>query len=471
MIPGLVLASKMLVTSAVKPTYSTKHLTGERGAALLAAMCFATVLAIALGSYITVCYRSLQMSTRNMSSTHSVELAEVGMEESLWALNKSDWSGWSISGTTATKTISGFSYDNGVTGSVTATITNYDGSLAGNRTVTVTGTTTLSDGTTSSRTLTSTSARTPLFVNAIAATAARTATTGSVSFTSGGMIDSFNSTLGDYSAQTPTYSAVLASAATAPTGATVALVNAQVKGYAASNYSGGPSYSTSATLKGPTTPVTTKIDTARISSSPYQPIFSINTPTGAGTTVSSPAAGTTLTLGVAGETTPRLYYCSGIDMKAANAKIQVNGPAQLVITGSGSFYCGLNGGDATTQIQIAATGSLEVFTGGDIAIYKGGVDNLTKDPKKFALYGTYTGTPPDMNTTTAFYGVIYLPYADFKVISNNAIYGAIVANKVVFSGTAPVVHYDLNLRTVNATDFRGLEQPFAVSNWRETANP
>lgn len=441
----------------------------ERGAALLAAMCFAAVLAIALGSYITVCYRSLAMSTRNMSSTHSVELAEVGMEEALWALNKSDWSGWTIAGTTATKTVGGFTYDNGATGAVTSTITNYDGSGAGTRTVTVTGTTTLGDGTTTSRTLTSTSAKTPLFVNAVSATAARTSSTGSVSFTSGGTVDSYDSTLGDYTAQTPTYSAILSASAVAPSSAMVTLVNAQVKGYVASNYSGGPSYSTSATLRGPSTPVATKIDSSRISTSPYQPIFSILTPTGAGTTISNPAAGTTVTLGVAGETTPRLYYCSSIDMRAANTKINIAGPVQLVITGSGSFYVGLYGGDSTTKIQIASTGSLEVFTAGDIAIYQGGISNATKDPKKCAIYGTYNGTAPDMNTSTAFHGVIYLPNADFKVISNNSIFGSIVANKVQFTGTAPVIHYDVNLRTVDATDFRGLEQPFAVSSWREVS--
>ena len=450
---------------------SQKSLANERGAALLAAMCFAAVLAIVLGSYITVCHRSLEMSTRNMTSTQSVELAETGMEEALWALNKNDWSGWSIASTTATKTTSGFTYDNGVTGSLTATITNYDGSGAGTRTVTVTGTTTRPDGTSTSRTLTSTSAKAPLFVNAVAATAARTAATGSVTFASGGTVDSYDSTLGDYSAQPATYSAVLASAATAPTGATVALVNAQVKGYAASNYASGPSYSVSATIRGPSTPLATKIDTSRISSSPYQPVFTILTPTGAGTNVSSPASGTTLTLGVAGETTPRLYYCSSIDLKTNNTKIQIDGPVQLVVTGSGSFYIGLNGGNATTLIQIATTGSLEVFTGGDIAIYKGGIVNATKDPKKCAIYSTYTGTQPDMNTTTAFYGVIYLPYADFKVISSNTIYGALIANKVQFTGASPVVHYDVNLRNISSTDFRGLEQPYAVSNWRETTNP
>jgi len=455
-------------------------LSRERGAALLAALCFASVLAIALSSYITVCYRSLQMSTRNMNSARSVELAEVGMEEALWALNKNDWTGWTLTGTTATKTVSGFTYDNGATGSVTATVTNYNDSGPGNRTLTVTGTTTLGDGTTTSRTLTSTSAKTPLFVNAVAATAARTASTGIVSFSSGGTVDSYDSSLGDYAAGTATYSATVASGATGASSATVALVNAQVKGYAASLYASGPSYSTSAKLLGSAVavpsqyqaPTNASVDLRRISSSPYQPSFSILTPSLTGATlVTNPAAGTALTLGVAGETAPRVYYCTGIDMRTNNTQIVVNGPAQLVITGSGNFYCGLYGGDSNTKIQIATTGSLEVFTAGDIAIYQGGIDNLTKNPKKCAIYGTNSLTAPDMNTATAFYGVIYTPTGDFKVISNNAIYGAIVANKVAFTGSAPVVHYDLNLRTVAANDFRGLEQPFAVSNWRETTSP
>src|SRR4051812_44960289 len=138
----------------------------DRGAAMLAALCFSLVLAIVLSSYVTMCYRSLQMSTRNANSGHSVELAETGMEEALWALHANNWTGWSISGKTVTKTLTGFTFDGSTTGSVSLTITNYDGTT-GTRTLTATGTTTLSDCTTQSRTLTSTSALAPLFVNAI----------------------------------------------------------------------------------------------------------------------------------------------------------------------------------------------------------------------------------------------------------------------------------------------------------------
>ena len=239
---------------------------------MLAALCFATVLALALGSYMTLCYTTLATSNRNVHSAHSQELVETGMEEVLWTLkansNAGDWSGWSIAGTKATKTISNYAtYSNGVTGSITLTVTNYT-NTTGTRNVTVTGTTAQADGTVlSSRTVTASSAPAPLFVNALSGT------TGNVTFSSAGTVDSYDSSQGLYAAQTPTYAATVASSATVSTtspAATVQLVNAQIKGYVASLYSGGPSYSSSAKVVGPTTPAATKIDPSRISTSPYQ---------------------------------------------------------------------------------------------------------------------------------------------------------------------------------------------------------
>ena len=60
-----------------RPARAGSAMSSERGAALLAALCFATVLAIALASYMTVCYRTLAMSTQSGMSTRSVELAWV----------------------------------------------------------------------------------------------------------------------------------------------------------------------------------------------------------------------------------------------------------------------------------------------------------------------------------------------------------------------------------------------------------
>jgi len=74
---------------------------------------------------------------------------------------------------------------------------------------------------------------------------------------------------------------------------------------------------------------------------------------------------------------------------------------------------------------------------------------------------------PDMNTSVAFYGVIYTPYGDFTVASNNAIYGALVARNVTFSGSAPVVHFDTDLRN---QVFSGVDTPYAVSDWRDSTD-
>ena len=421
-------------------------------------MCFSFVMALALASYLTLCTRTLQLSSRNVNGGHAIELAESGMEDALWSLNKNTWTGWTIVGTTATKTTTGFTYDNGVTGSITTTVTNYNVTGA-TRVLTVTGTTTMGDGTTSSRTLSSSTVPAALFVNAVAGT------TGTVAFSSAGSADSYDSSLGDYTAQTPGFSAFIASSAVATSSATVSLVNAQIKGYAASLYSGGPSYSSSAQLLGPTTPGGTKIDTSRISTSPYQPVFDLKTPTGTGTTLFNPTTNTTVTIGVSSDTSPRLYYCSGLDM-TGTTKVIVNGPVQLVMTGGGAFYIGLHGG--TPSFQVNATGSLEVFTTGDIAIYGGGITNASKLPKNVAIYGTNALTVPDLNTTTPFYGVIYTPTGNFTVDNDATIYGAIVAKKVAFISSAPVVHYDLNLRQ---TSFAGIDTPFTVSNLNETTNP
>lgn len=424
----------------------------QRGSALLAALCFATVLVVAIGSYVTLCHRTLELSTRTFLDSQSLDLAEAGMEDALWALNRSDWSGWSIAGTTASKSTSGFDFVGGVTGQISLQIANYDGS-SGTRTITATGTLVRPGGETIARTLTATATRAPLFVNAVASTA------GTVRFTSAStsaVVDSYDSANGPYS--TGGYSAVIAAQSASTASATVQLTNAQVKGYVAT-LSTGPSYSTSATLKGPATPGTTKIDPARITTSPYQPVFDIRTITGTGSTLVTPDSVSTINIGTAGATTPSIYYSNGINM-TGSAKIIVQGPVRIVV--AGAFYVGLNGG--TPSIEVKSSGTLEMFVSGDIAIYGNGIDNQSRLPQRVAIYGTNSLTVPDMNTPTDFHGVIYTPSGDFKVWSNNAIHGAIVARNVTFSGTAPMVHYDVNLRR---EAFAGVDTPFAVSAWRE----
>lgn len=410
-------------------------------------MCFATVLALSLGSYMTLCYRTLELSSRTMQSTRGLELAETGMEEALWSLNKNSWTDWSLSGTTATRTIGGFTFDNGATGSVSLTVTNYNGSLSANRTVTVTGTVTQADGKVLTRTLTSESVKAPLFVNAVAGI------TGRVRFRSGGTVDSYDSDLGEFTAQTPGFSAVISSGSTSTSNAPVQLTNAQIKGYVSSYWESGPSHSTGARLMGPATPPTTKIDTSRISTSPYQPVFEEIVPTGSGATLPSSSAN----IGTPGAATPTLFFASDIDLHSSQT-LTISGPVVIRVSGDVSIT-------DTARIRVTATGSLRLHFGGSLEIDGFGIQNDTRIPKNVILISTFN--PSDtysISTGAAFYGVVYTPKNALSISSSLAFYGAIVARSVNMSAS-PAIHYDLALRKVH---FDGLEVPYSVSSWRET---
>ncbi|HEY1793302.1 MAG TPA: hypothetical protein VGG34_10315 [Opitutaceae bacterium] len=198
---------------------------------MLAALCLAAVFAISLTSYLTMCYTSLSVSTRNLMFNRGAELAEAGAEFGLYALNygantgssTSQWSSptWTTSGTTATANLtmtssglvatssatSPLNYGNGMNGTVTVTVTNYNATSGSNPGPTVTSQSLLTmpgfAGSTSdpqvsqsvtyspsSSTLTGSA---PLFVNAVAGTFGDAPTMGRVRFQSAGTVDSYNS--------------------------------------------------------------------------------------------------------------------------------------------------------------------------------------------------------------------------------------------------------------------------------------
>ena len=444
-----------------------------RGAALLAALCFTLVLAIALGSYITACYRSLQMSSRNVSAGHSVELAETGMEEALWALHNNDWTGWSPpSGGTVTKTLSGFTYDNNITGNATLTIANYNG-VGGTRTITATGTTTsASDGTTQTRTLTATSSQASLFVNAIAGVGnSTTSYNGRVRFKTGGTVDSYNSSvnvdvLPTIGGQPAGFSAVVSSASDLTSSqtstGTVQMTNAKIKGYIATMPgSAGVNYSTSATLYGPTSPVSPKIDTSRESTSPYQPIFDVITPS-----ATIPLPTTSQNLGTAGATTPTYYYYSG-DYTLNTQTLTVVGPVVIVISG---YLDNPGSGSIVVSNSGSNNGSIEIFLGGSMWLDGGGIVNNTKLPKNVAVIAQ-SGNSGVLEFSAAqnFYGVIYAPEAFLAFYTNATFYGSVIGQAVtVYTGYTPTFHYDISLRNVF---FAGIDTPFAVASMLETNSP
>src|SRR5438046_3076134 len=91
----------------------------ERGSLLIVAMIFSTIVAVVLTTYVLMSSNIMKISRRGYLLNTAMNLAESGAELGLSAINNNSWaSPWTITGNNATATFSGFSYANGVSGTV-----------------------------------------------------------------------------------------------------------------------------------------------------------------------------------------------------------------------------------------------------------------------------------------------------------------------------------------------------------------
>ncbi len=292
-------------------------LKSERGAALLAALCFALVFIICLSSYIALCYTSLKMSTRNVMGAHAIELAEAGTEFALYCQNQYsanpttyNWPGWYTSpasngyaSATTTMNSSGLvlsannpaamNLGNGMNGTVTLTVT---GTATTSPVFTSSASVTLpNNGDAVTRTITTTGGALPIFVNAIAVPPATVASgSGIVTIKNSGFIDSYDSRLGTYSSQNPSLtpgalgSSAVILAQNNPNGSvsqSVRLYNTTLFGFAVGFDSNSPLTTnwcspTTGKVLGPSTLNGVNIDPTRVITNPipYQPVFPISIP-------------------------------------------------------------------------------------------------------------------------------------------------------------------------------------------------
>jgi hypothetical protein len=450
---------------------------------MLAALCLALVFVISLSSYIALCYTSLTVSTRAVAVSHGSEIAEAGIEQALYSMNNSDWSLWTLSGGNATATLNvtanglqtggtPLNLGNGITAVVNVTVQNYNTtspSVTSQAVLTLPSYAGVSTANTVSATATygppatPTTAATPVFVNAVAAT------TGTVRFRTGGTVDSYNSTnpplFNSYSTYAqyasgpsgPGYSAIVLSQDTSTASATVRLGNCAIHGYASGYdpYSPGStnwlSYSGTGMVVGKNTAPSNYIDSTRLLTSPvpYQPLPAEILP-GNGSNVSMPSQsndGLTLnqscTLGTTTATTVILAP-NGINLTSGQV-VAIHGPVQIICNYGNVTISG------TSQIVLTNQyASLQIFLErGSLVLGGNGIANVyaTPLPKKVAIVGANNTTgAAAFSTSTPFYGVIYLPHIPITFTgATPVIYGSIVGSSVTFM-TSPTIHYDLALR-------------------------
>lgn len=429
----------------------------QRGSALLATLCFAAVLSLSLSSYLAVCYRSLVLSNRTMHSAHSIELAEVGMEEALWALNNTFDGTWSYTTPfgvpTATKTATGFAYENGAVGQVVVTIANYTTSAPQ---ITTVGTISLSDHTSVVRTLQSDSRPAPLFTKAIGAV-------GNLTFNFGGTVDSYNSSIAGYTTTVPAHLTAGNSAAviSAPD---MNIGTAQIYGFAVTNpityVDPTPFLSMSgANVIGPGS--SAGIDPSRRRTNFSQPVYDPLDPPG-GTPI-APVTAATAVAASAAMAPGGVYRVDSVNLPDG-AELVITSPVVLVVSNSVQT-------SDTGKITISGTGSLELQIdendGQGLVLQGSGIVNQTGSPQKLSVVvgGNYAGNPTSsIDVTNDFYGSIYLPRDAISIANSTTIYGALVAKTVNFTGPAPAFHYDSAFQNVSTA---WINAPFTLVQLRE----
>ena len=117
----------------------------------------------------------------------------------------------------------------------------------------------------------------------------------------------------------------------------------------------------------------------------------------------------------------------------------------------------------SAKIRVTSTGSLQLQidenNGYGLYLQGGGIVNDTMQPQKVSvLVGrSYSGTAlSTINTSTPFYGTLYLPNDTVTVSSNFTMYGALVGKSVAFAaGSAPyhAIHYDTSLQRIGISGF------------------
>ena len=451
---------------------------------MLAALSFASVLAISLASYVAVSYSTLARVDERVTAASKLLAGENVLEETLYRVSSSDLAGWSINGSTASQTVTGLSLaqladslpidftetvevtkpsapktvipdafaslfrrlglrEPAPTAEEAATEINPDeveltltGLDAGSdqRTLTLTQRTELDDGSIETRTLTATMSPIPPFQVAIAAD--RT-----IRLRRDGVVDSYDSREGSYGRNNQGYEAVLA-------GNYVSVSRAQIAGYTASVYR-SPYFGRRATLRGPETDQRVNVDQARIVPTPYRPNLATQEASGVGSLYSGPNS----TLGSSRSSEPRIYYASDINLRS-NESIVIDGPTRLIVDGD------INLSD-DAAIIVNRDASLEIHVDGDVNLNGRGIMNLSEIPANVAIIGTnsdrrsiiFRGDEP-------LHGAIYAPNSDFYAYGNRTvrnIYGAIVARAVTFDDETNF-HFDVALRD---SHFDGVEKAYA----------
>lgn len=451
----------------------------ERGSLLIVAMILCAIIGISIVSYINVGRSALRSSNRSLYNNGSMNLAENGLEEAMYSINKlvnnSSYSftsdGWTAVGSNdMRRKWTGTAFDQNASGEVRVYIYNYDGAAApvivSRSLINVAGDTNKSAV---EKWVRVQLRKTSKFANGLVAKQ-------TINFNGSPQIDSWNSDPDNNAATAPVvYSAATkndaGSVGSISVGVNSVLVdNADIWGYVGTGGS-APSVGATGTI-GPfgtaagttvashvSTDFTTSFDDVGAPSTySYTSVGSLSS--SAVLPTDFPAA----TLKADGK-----YYIQCTNIGGSNKVFTIAAGKKVVlkVTDTTGNCVDIKGGSGA--INISSGASLELYAAGDINIGGQGATNggttaaTMGQPINFQIYGTKTsGTQAiSLKGNGVFSGVLYAPYGSVTLDGSVQSFGSIVANDITLNGSSAQFHYDESLGNF------GGNNPFRVTRWDE----
>ncbi len=441
----------------------------NRGSLLIVALILSAVIGISLVSYIRLGRTSLTISNRALYNNAAMNLAENGLEEAMYSINRQATTGsyswtsddWTLRDGSMTRKWERIPFDQNAIGEVRVRVYNYTGS--GSPIVVARSFVTL--GGTASKPIEKwvmvRMRRSSRFANGLVAKE-------TILFSGNrASVDSWNS---DPDNNTLTAAIPYSSTVSRDNGSvgsisvsvnSVGVQNADIWGFAAT---GGALPSVGANgLVGPFGTRVGTMDMSRVSTD-----FSANFDP-----VDQPVGGAWL--GSIGVTT---LGSTGATNVYSGENITIGGGpgSNLVIKGNVTLHLSAAAGQSAIAltgnggIVIEAGASLTIYTAGHIKIAGNGVLNggtttaAANQPINFQLWGTSQSTTIKQDIQIAgngvLSGIVYAPNGSVKINGNGDVMGSVVANDITVVGDAKF-HYDESLGNF------GGNNPFRVTRWNE----
>lgn len=438
-------------------------------------MLFSVLVAIVLTSYLRVARNSYNLADRAFLNTTALTLAEQGLEEGLESYNQLDsaaspaaaWSGWTLTGTVATRKQVNLAFDNGATGTLQVYATDYNPAAGTAPRLVAKATLLPASGLGLSRMIEITLRRRTVFAAGLVAR-------NNITFSTNTVVSSWDSDP-DNNPATPAvgYSAAVKTA-NAFVG-TISTANGAINTGAGDIYgrigTGGGTITHDAGAILSTNPAGTGWNSGLVNV-PF--VSNLDTPVAPALPATVNTISASLTTGT---TLPRAGDSPAGDGKyyysfAAGAAISLAGSNQLTVSGNVVLY--LQNHAATTavsvggnaKIQVASGGNLAVYTDGNIAIGGNGMANANANAASTLIYGTNTGSGQTIamtgNATTI--AAINAPNADFSITGNGEVWGSVIARNISLNGNAAFRYDEALLDYSNTT---GTGNPWGIAKWRE----